>query len=227
MDLGLIQDFLIDLQKKKYVRYLMVLIAAATIGTAIYGAYTYFLTKKAQEAQQAFSQALHEFEKNAQAERTEQRWDEIVQAFDTGFQRYAHTAFGPYFLAYKAQALLYSNKFQEALDVMSKLMSSMPQSSPLYALYATKFALMKIDSTDENIHKQGLHELESLSLDINNAQRDWAAYSLGAYMLDHGDREKAIQAWSQLIARAGQSPWGSLAQKKLALLTRSTPGSKK
>lgn len=223
MDLVMIQDFFFDLQKKKYVRYLLILAGMVAAGAAGWGIYSYTLTKKAQDAQEAFSQALAEFEKNLQAEEKSQRWDEIVQAFDAGYEHYAQTPLGPYFLAYKAQALLYGNKPEKALEATAKLVASITKSSPLYYLYATKLALMKIDSPDKNIHDQGASELADLSQDVQNLQRDWAAYALGSYALSHGDKEKAIQIWSPLVARAGtKSTWGSLAQRKLALLTRSS-----
>ncbi len=221
MDLLLIQDYVFTLHKNKYIRYLLFLVCCALLGLTIWGAYAYFEAKKVEEAQKAFSQALTEFEKNVQAERAMQHWEEVISAFDAGYQKYGGTPFAPYFLAYKAQSLLYANKPEAALEVTAHVVNGAKKSSPLYYLYATKLALMKIDGVDQAMREQGLGDLENLASDIKNPQRDWAAYELGAYFLAVGNKGRANQVWAQLAARGGSnSVWAISAQRQLALVTR-------
>jgi hypothetical protein len=215
MDLFAVQDLLYTLRTRKEVRYVLLGVACALLGLAAFGIYSYFMTKKAQEAQEQLSQNLSEFKKTMQAKPEDQKWDAMAQLFGDGHARYGHTSLGPYFLVYKAQSLLYGGYLEQALDTMDAVMKDLKKSSPLYYLYATKRALIKSDVKGA----EGIQELEKLANDLHNPNRDFAAYYAGYYAGRAGDKKKAERFWYALVQqRAEDSPWASLAAKKLATL---------
>lgn len=222
MDVYIFQDLLYTIQKKKQVRYLVFFIGAALLAIAGWGIYQYITTKKSEAAQKAFSQALTEFEKTLELEPKDRKWAEIGEIFQKGHELFVKTAFGPYFLAYKAQALLQDQKYDAARDTINQVVSSLKKRTPLYYLYSIQQALMEIDAPDAAMSQAGKTRLEALASDMQNPEKDQALYYAGYYALQADDIEKAQRLWSQLITRLGgsRSPWVEAAQRELAVLAQ-------
>lgn len=216
---SLISGFIPSKKVAKQMRYLIGLLALALFIMACMAIYSYFKVRNSQAGHKAFMESLAEYDKNISAPTNEQKWNDVIRAFDTAYQRYGNTPLGPSMLAYKAQALIYDNKFDAALDTMIKAVSIIKKSSPLYYIYLTKLSLMKIDSAEAKVKEAGKQELNMLADDIKNPERDWASYYVGYFASVEGEIEKARVIWSALIGRAAKdSAWAALAKQKLAFL---------
>jgi hypothetical protein len=210
------QHFFDSLQSSKNIRYLGILAGAGVVGVAGYGVYYYVTMKKSQKAQKALAESSEAFTKALQSEGKDVRWDDVHRAFQTAYDRYGSTWAGPYLLAYQADAYAYEGKLNEALAEMTKALSSLKKSSPVYAFYATKLALMKVDSTDSAVSQAGLKELDALAEDVRNPDRERALYYAGYFAERHGDLKKARASWSAIVQRgAPDSVWVPAAKKKL------------
>jgi hypothetical protein len=145
----------------------------------------------------------------------------LEDAFFAGAQRYRGTTFAPLFEAFASEIQLRKGHMQEALATLQDAMKHFSVTSPFYYVYATKVALMKLDSTDETVRNEGHKELALLADATNNPQRDMAQYYQGYVAWAAGQREQAKALWSQLQTVEKPSEWSRLAQSKLALLTTS------
>lgn len=216
-----LQQFYASVQNEKNVRYLGILAGLIILGLAAWGGYSYMTMKRAEEAQKALSEGVAEFERASAEEDKEAHWDDVVRGFQTGYDRYSGTWAGPYFLVYKAQALLAQNKFDEALAEMTKAVAAIKKSSPLYYFYSTKLALMKLDSKDKGLQDAGMQELIAFAENAKNPERERALYYAGYYAYGHGDVKKAQSFWVTLIQRAApESSWAGLAKRKLETIEK-------
>ncbi|MFA6065920.1 MAG: hypothetical protein WC707_01940 [Candidatus Babeliaceae bacterium] len=180
-----------------------------------YGLYYWYSIRCDKEAQKIFAECLEHFER-ASASEDNAAWDDVVRAFDVGFDRYKKTSFGPYFLAFKADALVRLNKQAEAITTMGLMVEKLSTASPLYYLYAIKHALLKIDSSDTIIKSEGYADLEKLSEAKKNPYQDMALYYIGYNAYVYGDPERAQKVWTKLIRLHGASSiWSQMAQAKL------------
>lgn len=225
MDTYVIQDFFFMLKEKKEVRYLIAGIALALLGIAGWAFYRSTVIKKAGQAQKAFSQAYSEFEKTKQLSLPERNWKDVATMFEKGYELYKNTSWGPYFLAYKGQALLLGQDFDSARAAVAQALEGVKKPSPAYYLYAIEYALMQSDASNAESQQAGQRALDGLSSDPQNPLRDAALYYAGYAALKAGDHQKAQQVWSHLIARFAQkrSPWVEAAQQQMAALVKRTP----
>ena len=202
----------------KQIRVLIAIIAVLLIGTAAWGARNYFSVRRMRDAHQAFVDGLKEFEKNIAAEADQRQWGDVVRAFDAAHKRYGQTAFGPSFAAYKARALIYGNKHEEAIKAMAQAVASLKKSSPFFYIYSVDLALMKIDSDDKSISADGRKELDALAENLKNPQRDYALYYAGLYALNHNEKQKVRLMWDRIAQADPHSVWLPLIQRKKTLL---------
>lgn len=191
------------------------IIAGASAG---YVGYRWHVVNRERDAQKAFAESLQLYRT---AFEKPELWSEVALAFEQGRMQHASSLLAPYFRAYQADALSYQNKTEEALTAVQDAVASLSTSSPLYYLYATKQALMKMDSAQKELAQAGLQELEALSQNSSNKQRDMALYYLGAYHQAHNNAAQARQVWQDLVTgfasqAEASSPWAALAQEQLA-----------
>jgi hypothetical protein len=205
--------------RNKQVVYLAILLGVAIVGAGGFGIYKYFSIQKAKEAHSAFQDSLIEFNKMLQVDPKNQKWEQVVKIFDTAYQRYGSSVMGPYLLAYKAEALVYDNKLEDAIKIMSNSVNSLKQKSPLYYVYAIKLALMKTDSKDSKAKAEGEKELETLANDTKNFQRDEAIYYAGINAIANKNIAKAREFFSKFPAGGKESVWAKDAKVKLASLS--------
>lgn len=149
-------------------------------------------------------------------------WKDVSAMCQAGYEKYNNTAVAPYILEIQADALLAQDKKEEAIEILSMMLSKVGNHSPLYSLYKLKISLLKTDVADETIKTAGLQDLEQLAADTHNNYRDVAQYYLGSYYREQGQKEKAANVWKELIAmnenvadKQGSSPWAALAQEKI------------
>ena len=200
-----------------YSRELKVIaIIALLICSAGFG-YRWYAHSQEQRAYKVFTDCMREYEK---ALANTAIWSDVEQAFTLGYEKHARSSLAPYFLAYKADVLLKQNKNDEAIATFDAMAPQLPSTSPVYAPYMTKRALVKMDSVDATIQKAGLEELTTLANDTRNPQRDMALYYLGLYYWSSQDVKQAQGIWQNLVAlqteqQESRSPWASLVQDKL------------
>ncbi|MFI5333361.1 MAG: hypothetical protein ACHQVS_04665 [Candidatus Babeliales bacterium] len=189
---------------------------ALCIGAAGLG-YRWYAHSQEQRAYKVFADCVREYEKAAE---NTALWSDVEQALTLGYQKHARSSLAPYFLAYKADVLLQQNKHDEAVATLDTMASVLPTSSPVYAPYMTKRALVKMDSVDTQIQKTGLEELTRLANDQQNAHRDRALYYLGLYYWTAQDVKQAQGIWENLIALdskqdESRSPWAARVSDKM------------
>jgi tetratricopeptide (TPR) repeat protein len=183
--------------------------------------YRWYRVGVEQNAQKVLSENIAQYNAMLQAET--KNWEYIVQLFQAGAESQSHSSLAPYFLAFQADALIQDGRFQQAFEVMTRMVQALPKSSPLYSLFKTKRAMMCLDMNDEAIQKEGVQELIALGRDKTNLQNDVALYQLGEYYLAKNDVTEAVNVWKELVGLyefevMHPSPWAQMAQRKLYMV---------
>lgn len=213
-------DIRLTPQSRKVMNALLMGALAVLVTLGLWWGYSQFAGQKEKDAQKTLASCIELYDQAAGASETSIPWSTVETACKRAYDEYAQSALAPYFLSYQAEALIKQNKNDEAITVMTQMMNSMSKSSPLYNIYATKLALMQIDSADSAIHAQGLKRIEELAADSKNEQRDEALYYVGLYYWHHNDMVKAKEAWQTLVELSpqeeGESPWKQLISERLA-----------
>lgn len=194
----------------KYFFSFLTFLAAAIMISLIYFSYRFYVQYREEKVQILFSDNLSLFNKEKNTE--DQQWNTVVNAFDAGYNEAKSSYLAPYFLGYKAEALLEQDKKQEALAVYDELFEVLSSDAPLYPLYKTKQALIQLDLADEQQSKKALETLQVLSGNAQNPFRDYAQFYLGQYYWTNGQLTQAKQVWQQLVDeqmqnRISPSPW--------------------
>jgi tetratricopeptide (TPR) repeat protein len=192
------------------------LIALALLVSIAGGAALYYRHRVSneQQAQKVFSEALAEYHKAVQSDQ-ESGWEEIEKLWKAAYQQHGSTLYGPYFLAFQAEAAMRQGKTEQALNLMDSAISGMSAKSPLYYVYAIKKALMGLDSNQAELQQKALTELTALAEDKHNPQKDEARYYLGYTAWSRHQAEEARQIWAPLL-KQDASVWS---RKVQALLT--------
>ena len=225
IDENILQFFGISLtpQARKAAGALVLGAFAILILLGFWWGYSYFAKQKEKEAQKTLASCIELYDQAIGASETSIPWSTVETACKRAYDAHSNSNLAPYFLAYQAEALSKQNKNDEAIAIMTQMMHAMSKNSPLYYVYATKLALMQIDSADSAVHTQGLKQLEELALDINNQQRDEALYYVGLYYWHLNDMSKVKEVWQTLAelptSPEDVSPWMQLASERLAVLS--------
>jgi tetratricopeptide (TPR) repeat protein len=179
------------------------------------GGWRWYRFNQGQKAQETFSSCIREYER---AEQDPTLWPNAELVFRLAIEQHPHTTLTPSLLAFQAEALLHMNKPEQALTCMKEAVTLLPQSSILYTLYATKYALMMMDAPEIPMQQEGLNSLTQLAQDTTNNNRDMALYFLGLYYWADDNTEKARTIWSELLPLATAqpaSPWAQRAAEKI------------
>lgn len=195
------------------------IIGAALIGLCFAGAYAYWIynNHQQQSAQVALATCLEEYNR---AHEDSSVWPMVGLASSTGYRQHSSSSLAPYFLLIEAQSLLGQDKYEEAIQLLDKAIGMIPHHSPLYYLYAIQSARVKITSNDETIKNAGLNELEALSANEKNINRDEALYYLADHYEQQGSFERSKEIFHKLVVAFPEgglaaSPWALLAQEKI------------
>lgn len=179
---------------------------------------------RGKNAQKDLASCMEQYEKAVAAGTDNILWPTVELSCKSGYEKYRGTAIAPYFLGYQAEALIKQHKIDEAIVVMHSMLNKLSKESPLYYIYATKHALLQMDSTDSVIRASGFEGLAKLAADVKNAQRDEALYYVGLYNWYNNDFAQAKDAWRQLVELPADtqdqaSPWTALAIERYKLLS--------
>lgn len=221
-----IKDFLnsifgdTDFKYAKELAFACVIIALCVGG---YYGYRWYNKNQEQAAHQLFARNVEEFEREVEEGKAE-GWQNVETLFQLGYDQHSKSSLAPYFLIYKAEAMIRQNK--DATKVLEDALNQMPNNSPIKSLYGTKLALMLLDTkTDtqeaEDARNKGIDMLKNIAADTSSTGNDVASYYLGLYYWNNNDMNQAKEVWGKLIdtqkdvQKLGQSPWALLAQEKL------------
>lgn len=190
---------------KKGLQLLSSVVLGLVLVSAGFAGYHWYSLHRTQQAHTIFAQCMQEFERALSSDDAS-LWTDVERAFATGYKSYPRTAIAPYFLAFQAEALIHQDKQEEARVLFADAVKKISKSSPLYYLYATKLALMNMDT----------QLLTKLADDHKNSYRDMALYYLGYCAFVANDRDTAEKTWARLVREQGNSSvWANLAQAKL------------
>lgn len=205
-----------SLVRSPYLSYALTGLLVVAGAASWYGYRTYQQSNQ-QNAQELVFQALELFNKEAFSKTPE--WESVNAVCQAGIQQGSSTAI-PYLRMIQAQVALAQDKKEDALGHVAEAVKALPASSPLYYVYKTKYALMKIDAQEST--QEGLAELAALASDVRNTNRDEAQFYLGLYHWVHDEIGQAKDAWKDLLAIDTSvehaSPWARRAQAKVATI---------
>lgn len=202
---------------KEQYRYVVPAFVAGCIALAIGGLcylyYTHMHTKE-EMAHALLTECIAEYQRVVQGQST---WASVEVMCKAGYEQYAATKTATYFIPLRVDALLALGNQEMALQLLDQLLGRLGTTSPVYALFATKRALIKLDNQAEAIQGAGLKELQALANDTKNLDRDVALYYLARYYASHHDAERARETQEVLAAfkgtdHASSSPWASLGE---------------
>lgn len=205
------------LENFSFDRYGRILLIISTLMSfVIFGffGYRWYHQRLAQQAHKDLAEHIESYNKALSLNNP--NWDTLEQAFSVGAQRYKRSALAPYFLAYQAQVLVEQQKVGQAVELLNKVIVQMSEKAPLYNYYALKRALLKLDTQNETVKKEGESELAKLAQSKDIAVRDMALYYRGIDALTNNNKQLAQDSWNELINKAQpQSYWYTFAQEKL------------
>lgn len=147
----------------RYLPYFLGTIFVIILSIAIWFGYGFYQNKINQKAQESLFELVESYLK-ALTKADKDQINDAEEAFKVSAQRHKNSALYPYFLAYQADALIWQNKLKEAVPVLEesvKFIGKTGQNQPLYYLYSTKLAQVKLDIPEFNL--EGSQELEKLS----------------------------------------------------------------
>lgn len=175
--------------------------------------------KQEEAAYAVLSDCLAEYD---QAASGASEWKDVSAMCQSGYEKYGNTKVAPYILDIQVDALLAQDKKEEAMEILSMMLSKVGNHSPLYSLYKLKLGLLKTDIADDAIKTAGIQDLEQLAADTHNQYRDVAQFYLGNFYREQGQKDKAVTVWKELVAmnenladKQSTSPWAAMAQEKL------------
>jgi len=185
-------------KNEKNSKFLKNLFTLLVIGGLIYGGfygYKFYVHRREASAQKVFSECMNEL---ANAKDGKGAWHDVELAFDLGYQQNSGSKLAPYFLAAKSEALYEQGKSKEAIELLGTALTKMGESDDLFGLYSVKLALLKLDSKDESLKKEGFDLLEKESKKESSGA-DIALYYLGLYEWDKNNFENAKKYWKKLV----------------------------
>ena len=198
--------------------YLFMGLGALILCGGFFMLYRWYVVSREQSVQKIFSQQVLAFDRA----KTPDELEAMALEFKASHDANAGSHLAPYFTAYEVDALLKLDKKTEALAALDALIASLSSSNPLINLYKTKRALLKFDMDDANLQESGLKELQQLTQDKKNHERDMAQFYLGLYYYGAENVAEAKKVWQELVEQfidvKKSSPWAQQAAQKLDAL---------
>ena len=206
----------------KHTQNIALSLAALLVLVGGYLGYRWYVQQREERAQLVFAAAVDLAQQALKSESDQQAgsvtWQDVEMAFKIGYDQNKSSYLAPYFLAFQAEALLRQRRQEEALSLMNEVLSQLSTSDQLYDQYFLKRACIKLDSTDEQIKKQGLDELTSIADKADSLFKEPAEYYLGEYYWANQQFDKARDTWLALTAentKGEPSVWKEAAIAKL------------
>lgn len=205
-----------DIMSDKRLSYgALVVVGLGLAASAFYG-YRWYQAGKERAAYKELAGSIDSYERITMLADSEKELTDSERAFRAGSEAHSSSALHPFFLAFEADALLRLGKVTEAAQQLDKAVKAMDKQHPLYYLYAIKAALVKIDTQDATLGKQGRAELDTLGSMAANPLQDMALYYGGLDADTNGDRAKAVSQFKEIIKHGKKdSYWYQLADAKV------------
>lgn len=153
----------------------------------------------------------------------QEKWKKVEEVFRTGASKHHSAGLGSLFLAYQADALAHQAKLDEAIEMLSTAIRSMPES--MRDFYTLKVALMKLDSSKQAVAQDGLSLLKKIAEDSQHLAHEAALYYIGYFFWVQKDFAQARNYWQQLMVKysgkdtKNQSGFSDLVKEKLKLIS--------
>lgn len=181
--------------------WIAVTVLAASTGIALLGWWGYrtFSMARDRRAQLALVEQLDRLDGvRANVNADPISWEALEVGFGRGYIEHSASSMAPFFLVFQADALAHMGQHDEALKVLDKAVERMTPRTDVYYLYATKRAVMRLDSSDEKIGAQGKRELLDLAQTAGNSSQGLAWYHLLEYAIVHRDEELRKLAYNKI-----------------------------
>lgn len=205
-----------DIMSNKRLSYGAVLIVGLGLVAATFYGYRWYRAGQEQAAYKDLAESIDAYERITTLADAEKELMDSERAFHVGAEAHRSSVLYPFFLAFEADALTRLGKVQEAAVLLDKAVKLMDQKNPLYYLYALKAALVKIDTQDATLEKEGRASLDSLASTAANPLQDMALYYGGLDADTKGDRARAISKYKEIITHGKQdSYWYQQADAKV------------
>lgn len=168
-------------------------------------------------AQQVLSECIEEY---LHAREGKADWATVEMMCKAGYEKFAATKTAVYFIPFRVDALLALEQPDLVVPLLGQVLERLGTLSPLYYLYKTKLALIKLDSLDPAVQQAGLQELKESADETKNLNRDQALYYLAQYYQANQQPDAAKALFAQLETlptknSEGKSPWALIAQEAL------------
>jgi len=194
-------------------------IAAGCLAVASLGwvGYRWYRVDKERAAYKELAEAIDSYGKIITTTDAVDQLTDSERAFLASAEQHKSSVLFPFFLAFHADALIRLGKIREAADQLDIAVKAMDASQPLYYLYALKAALVKIDTQDVSLEKEGRAQLATLASQTSNPLRTMAQFYSALDADTQGDRTRAVSLYKEIIAQSKKdSYWYQLADAKLS-----------
>ena len=138
------------------------------------------------------------------------------RAFAAGAKEHRSSVLYPFFLSFQADTVIRQGKLADGAGLLEQAVKAMDQQHPLYYLYALKAALVKIDTKDAALEKQGRQEIDRLASNKANPLKDMALYYKALDADTRDEQDLARSTYKQILSHGKKdSYWYQLADIKL------------
>lgn len=188
----------IFIKNDKSAGYVKNTIMSVTVCAVLIGgfySYRFYINSRESSAYKTLQECVNFFEA---AQNGKGVWHDVQMAFDNGYRSNTRSRLAPYFLGFKADALVQQNKTKEAIDTMELALSGMKPNDEFFGMYQAKLALMQLDSADEASKVKAINALQTIA-ENENSGTGTALYYLGLYYFDKNDIENAKKYWQKLF----------------------------
>ena len=205
-----------DVMSEKRVQYGIYAVIGIVVLGGLWFGYKQYQARNERNAFKEFSQASDAYLRITTLADAEDQLRDSDRAFFAGAEAHRSSVLYPYFLAFQADALIRLGKITDAARQLDKAIKAMDRQHPLYYLYALKAALVKIDTQDAELEKQGRAELDALSSDRANPLEDMALYYSALDASSRDEHERSQAQFKKIIAHNKRdSYWYLLADQKI------------
>ncbi len=205
-----------DIMSDKRLYYGALFVVGLGLVTGGWFGYRWFQASKERAAYKDLAESIDSYERVTTLADSETELKDSERAFRVGAEAHRSSVLYPFFLAFEADTLIRLGKGNEAAAQLDKAVKAMDQQHPLYYLYALKAALVKIDTQDATLEKEGRASLDTLASSAANPLQDMALYYVGLDADTKGDRARAAAKFKEIIAHGKKdSYWYQLADAKV------------
>ncbi len=152
------------------------------------------------------------------------KWGTVEKEYGQAYDRNKRAGIGPMFRVYQADALAAQGKQDEAVALIEEVAGSIANRE-IKDFMKLKLALMKLDSKQAAVQKDGLVSLKAIAENTSHCAHEAGLYYVGYFFFVQNDMQQAKNYWQQLMVKYGmkdqrqQSGFAEQARGKLALIS--------